>query len=222
MPPDGREVDGKKTAGRYCIGNANLAVPQDGLEVCFCNFGAGPCLVRRGCGVVGNPDTRASLRKLISTTVLPLQIASPFTDGILTDWDAVEAIYDHAFKDQLRLDLKAHPLLFGEPSHTGRATREKQVELVFEKYDTPGKVLLDGRQLSFRDVVNRGGAALAVCTFVVWMCALATSCLLRTRTHVHFNPLPRQLCFWPKMPCSARFRLGGRRRSWWTPGMTKQ
>ncbi|KAK2078704.1 hypothetical protein QBZ16_003544 [Prototheca wickerhamii] len=97
MPPDGREVDGKKTAGRYCIGNANLAVPQDGLE-----------------------------------------IASPFTDGILTDWDAVEAIYDHAFKDQLRLDLKAHPLLFGEPSHTGRATREKQVELVFEKYDTPG------------------------------------------------------------------------------------
>lgn len=48
MPADGMEVDGKKTAGRYCIGNANLAVPQDGLEVCVCNFGAGPMLSLAG------------------------------------------------------------------------------------------------------------------------------------------------------------------------------
>lgn len=27
-----------------------------------------------------------------------MEIASPFTDGILTDWEAVETLWDHALK----------------------------------------------------------------------------------------------------------------------------
>jgi len=27
-----------------------------------------------------------------------MEVVSPFTDGILTDWEAVEALWDHAFK----------------------------------------------------------------------------------------------------------------------------
>uniref|UniRef100_A0A1D2A2G0 Actin-related protein 4 n=1 Tax=Auxenochlorella protothecoides TaxID=3075 RepID=A0A1D2A2G0_AUXPR len=78
-----------------------------------------------------------------------LEVISPFSEaGVLEDWDALEALYNHAFKDQLRLDLKEHPLMLGEPSNTPRPVREKQVELLFERYDTPAVFLAKNAVLS--------------------------------------------------------------------------
>ncbi|GAB4819418.1 hypothetical protein N2152v2_006464 [Parachlorella kessleri] len=67
-----------------------------------------------------------------------MEVVSPFKDGSYHDWDAVEAIYDHTLRDQMRLRTQEHPVMLAEPSYNSREAREKMVQLMFEKYDVPG------------------------------------------------------------------------------------
>lgn len=39
----------------------------------------------------------------------------------------------------MRLNPTEHPIMLAEPSHNTKEVREKTVELMFEKYGTPGK-----------------------------------------------------------------------------------
>jgi len=65
---------------------------------------------------------------------------SPFdAEGLLEDWDCVEAIWNHTLKKRLVVEPNEHPILLGEPVHTTRAGREKMVELLFEKHNPPGR-----------------------------------------------------------------------------------
>lgn len=83
-----------------------------------------------------------------------MEIVSPFTDGVLSDWDAVEALWDHALKQQMRLATEEHPFLLAEPSHNTKEAREKMVELMFEKYNAPGEYKFEN--------LKKNGAAVAV------------------------------------------------------------
>lgn len=42
----------------------------------------------------------------------------------------------------MRLNPEEHPIMLTEPSHNTAAAREKMVEIMFEKYNVPGKVNL--------------------------------------------------------------------------------
>eukprot|EP00887_Chlorella_sp_A99_P001810 scaffold19.g1810.t1 len=66
-----------------------------------------------------------------------LEVASPFRDGVLHDWELVEGLLDHAFKQQMRAQSEVHPLMFAEPTHNTNEAREKLVTLLFEKYNAP-------------------------------------------------------------------------------------
>ena len=68
-----------------------------------------------------------------------MEVVSPFSDGILSDWDAVEALCEHTLKEQMRLATEDHPVMLAEPSHNTPQAREKMVELMFEKYNAPGE-----------------------------------------------------------------------------------
>jgi actin-related protein len=68
-----------------------------------------------------------------------MEVASPFTDGLITDWEAAEAIFQHALKDQMRLATEDHPVMLAEPTHNTKENREKMVEIMFEKYNVPGR-----------------------------------------------------------------------------------
>ena len=39
----------------------------------------------------------------------------------------------------MRLTLDAHPIMLAEPSFNSKQAREKAVELLFEKYQVPGR-----------------------------------------------------------------------------------
>jgi actin-related protein len=39
----------------------------------------------------------------------------------------------------MRLSTEGHPIMLAEPSFNSKEAREKAVELLFEKYDTPGQ-----------------------------------------------------------------------------------
>ena len=67
-----------------------------------------------------------------------MEMCSPFDEnGLLEDWDVVEAIWEHTLKKRLVVEPNEHPILMGEPAHTTREKREKMVELLFEKHNPP-------------------------------------------------------------------------------------
>ena len=71
-----------------------------------------------------------------------MELASPFNDeGLLEEWDVVEAIWAHTLRKRLVVEPNEHPILMGEPVHTTREGREKMVELLFEKHNPPAVFL---------------------------------------------------------------------------------
>ena len=67
-----------------------------------------------------------------------MEMANPFNaEGLLEDWDVVEALWNHTLKKRLVVQPDEHPVLLGEPVHTTREGREKMVELLFEKHNPP-------------------------------------------------------------------------------------
>jgi actin-like protein 6A len=66
-----------------------------------------------------------------------MEMKSPFDHGLVSDWEMMEQLWDHAFLHQLRIEPSKHPLLISEPSFNTRPLREKLTELIFEKYQTP-------------------------------------------------------------------------------------
>ncbi|KAI5660170.1 hypothetical protein M9H77_28963 [Catharanthus roseus] len=98
-----------------------------------------------------------------------MEVLSPIKDGIVADWDIVESIWDHAFKDCLLIDPKEHPMLLAEPCVNTQQQREKAAEIMFEKYQAPALFLAknavltsfaSGRATSL--VVDSGGGSTTV------------------------------------------------------------
>ena len=71
-----------------------------------------------------------------------VELTSPFDEeGNISDWDAVEAIWEHTLTKRLVVQPDEHPILLGEPANASRETREKMVELLFEKHNPPAVFL---------------------------------------------------------------------------------
>nr|AAM53245.1 actin-related protein 4A [Arabidopsis thaliana] len=54
-----------------------------------------------------------------------MEILSPTKDGIVTDWDMVDNVWDHAFRNCLMIDPTEHPMLLAEPPLNSQQQREK-------------------------------------------------------------------------------------------------
>ncbi|XP_027069456.2 actin-related protein 4-like, partial [Coffea arabica] len=98
-----------------------------------------------------------------------MEVLSPIKDGIIADWEIVESIWDHAFKECLLIDPKEHPMLLAEPCANSQQQREKSAEIMFEKYQVPALFLAknavltsfaSGRATSL--VVDSGGGSTTV------------------------------------------------------------
>ncbi|KAJ3054299.1 Actin-like 6A [Rhizophlyctis rosea] len=77
-----------------------------------------------------------------------VELKNPFKDGLVEDWDALEALWDHAYFSRLRADPTEHALLFSEPAWNPSKNREKLLELAFEKYNVPAFYLARSAVLS--------------------------------------------------------------------------
>ncbi|XP_048232891.1 actin-related protein 4 isoform X2 [Ricinus communis] len=98
-----------------------------------------------------------------------MEVLSPIKDGVVVDWDIVDNIWDHAFRECLLIDPKEHPMLLAEPSFNSQQQRERTAELMFEKYNVPALFLAknavltsfaSGRPTSL--VVDSGGGSTTV------------------------------------------------------------
>jgi actin-related protein len=70
-----------------------------------------------------------------------MQISHPLQHGLVRDWDAVEAVWSYALRQHLRVDPKEHPFMLSEPTFQPAADREKMLQLMFEKFETPASFL---------------------------------------------------------------------------------
>ncbi|XP_010260462.1 PREDICTED: actin-related protein 4 [Nelumbo nucifera] len=98
-----------------------------------------------------------------------MEVLSPLKDGVVVDWDIVDNIWDHAFRERLLIDPKEHPMLLAEPSSNSPQQRERTAELMFEKYKVPALFLAKNAVLtSFASgratalVVDSGGGSTTV------------------------------------------------------------
>ncbi|CAM8977114.1 unnamed protein product [Rhodiola kirilowii] len=122
-----------------------------------------------------NVDKSKQKRKLyVGTQALGyrrdnMEIISPLKDGLVADWDIVESIWDHAFRECLLIDPVEHPMLLAEPCFNTQQHRERAAELMFEKYKVPALFLAknavltsfaSGRATSL--VVDCGGGSTTV------------------------------------------------------------
>ncbi|KAJ8543374.1 hypothetical protein K7X08_005897 [Anisodus acutangulus] len=80
------------------------------------------------------PDSKSKAKQ-------KLYVISPIKDGMVVDWDIVENIWDHAFRDCLLIDPKEHPMLLAEPCSNTQQQREKAAEITFKKYQVPALFL---------------------------------------------------------------------------------
>ncbi|XP_043713789.1 actin-related protein 4 isoform X1 [Telopea speciosissima] len=98
-----------------------------------------------------------------------MEVLSPIKDGVVVNWDIVDSIWDHAFRERLLIDPKEHPMLLAEPSSNTQQQRERTAELMFERYKVPALFLAknavltsfaSGRATSL--VVDSGGGSTTV------------------------------------------------------------
>lgn len=93
-------------------------------------------------GVDGSAEAGSSSAFRVGSNALSvradgMRITPAVTEGVVTNWDAMEAILDHTYKSCLTCEAADHPLLMAEANHTTNAAREKMAELAFEKVGVP-------------------------------------------------------------------------------------
>ncbi|MBA0846774.1 hypothetical protein Goshw_007133 [Gossypium schwendimanii] len=59
-----------------------------------------------------------------------LGLSYPIEHGIVRDWEAMERFWEHAFDNELRVNIDEHPVLLTEAPLNPRNNREKMVEII--------------------------------------------------------------------------------------------
>ncbi|MBA0547723.1 hypothetical protein Golob_018868 [Gossypium lobatum] len=59
-----------------------------------------------------------------------LGLSYPIKHGIVRDWEAMERFWEHAFDNELRVNIDEHPVILTEAPLNPRNNREKMVEII--------------------------------------------------------------------------------------------
>ncbi|KAK0671572.1 putative actin [Cercophora samala] len=66
-----------------------------------------------------------------------LALRHPIEQGIITNWEDVEAIWYHAFYNELHVEPHEHPILMEHAPLTRNSSKEKMTQVIFETFNAP-------------------------------------------------------------------------------------
>jgi actin-related protein len=72
----------------------------------------------------------------------------PIENGLNSDWDTIEKLWNYIISNQLKVNSEEHPVLFIENSINTKNNREKLTQLAFEKFKFPAICLASQAVLS--------------------------------------------------------------------------
>ncbi|WP_249584080.1 actin family protein [Pseudomonas viridiflava] len=93
--------------------------------------------------VVGRPESGSSdtIAAYVGDEALlkekSLNISKPIVSGSVNNWNDYEQILHHAFSNALRVDTEDYSVLLIETPDNPKASREKMVQMLFEKFGCP-------------------------------------------------------------------------------------
>ncbi|CCG84038.1 protein of unknown function [Taphrina deformans PYCC 5710] len=73
-----------------------------------------------------------------------MEVENYMHEGAVRDFDAAADVWSHIFGEQLRTTVSEAPLMITEPSWNVAASRERTMEIAFEKMNVPASYLLKG------------------------------------------------------------------------------
>uniref|UniRef100_A0A182IZW9 Uncharacterized protein n=1 Tax=Anopheles atroparvus TaxID=41427 RepID=A0A182IZW9_ANOAO len=65
------------------------------------------------------------------------RVVYPVQRGVPTDWDALESVWEYTLRDVLKVAPEDHKILLTDRPLSARASRERAVQIVFEKVGAP-------------------------------------------------------------------------------------
>ena len=95
----------------------------------------------------------------ISTPVDNMEVSHPIRAGVIVDFEGYEQLLNHGYK-HMGVDPSHHPVLFAEPiarindqqrMAVLKDTKNKQAELMFEKFEIPAMQMVKCPVLSLLD-----------------------------------------------------------------------
>lgn len=89
-----------------------------------------------------------------------LDLKHPVEHGIVTNWDYMEKLWHHAFRDELRVAPDEHPVLLTEAPLNPKANRERMTQMMFETFNVPAMYVKIGGVLSLYDSGRTTGVVL--------------------------------------------------------------
>ncbi|EMD40548.1 hypothetical protein CERSUDRAFT_111146 [Gelatoporia subvermispora B] len=66
-----------------------------------------------------------------------MEVNNPMQNGLIANFDPVNALVSHALKDVMRCDPSEHPILVTEPAWNTQENRERMAEIMFEEFQVP-------------------------------------------------------------------------------------
>ena len=66
-----------------------------------------------------------------------LKLRYPLEHGIVTDWDDMERIWAHVYRDELKVLSEEHPVLLTEAPLNPRRNRDAAAQVLFEAFNVP-------------------------------------------------------------------------------------
>ena len=98
--------------------------------------------------------------------------AQPMVNGVVQDWDAMEAYWDHVFTNQLNIDTEQCNLLVTSPLFDTKDNRERLMQTLFETFAAPGVYTTAPAVLELYAAGRENGVVVgcgAQCTYAVLM-----------------------------------------------------
>ncbi|CAM9831263.1 unnamed protein product, partial [Hapterophycus canaliculatus] len=70
-----------------------------------------------------------------------MEVVPLMEEGVVTDWDLMERVWEHAEGTRLKTKLSDHPVLISEKPFNSSKDRMKYTEIMFEKFGVPAEFM---------------------------------------------------------------------------------